>query len=68
MGGIDGKVIGMMGDLKRGRTVRSLCCLMKNYRGVRLVFIAPEQFAMEARRQGASRRARHCVHGDGAAR
>jgi aspartate carbamoyltransferase catalytic subunit len=46
-GGIDGKVIGMMGDLKRGRTVRSLCYLMKNYAGVRLVFIAPEQFAME---------------------
>ena len=46
-GGIDGKVIGMMGDLKRGRTVRSLCYLMKNYYGVRLVFIAPEQFAMQ---------------------
>jgi aspartate carbamoyltransferase catalytic subunit len=46
-GGIDGKVIGMMGDLKRGRTVRSLCSLMKNYAGVRLVFIAPEQFAMQ---------------------
>jgi aspartate carbamoyltransferase catalytic subunit len=46
-GGIDGKVIGMMGDLKRGRTVRSLCYLMKNYSNVRLVFIAPEQFAME---------------------
>jgi aspartate carbamoyltransferase catalytic subunit len=45
--GIDGKVIGMMGDLKRGRTVRSLCGLMRNYRGVRLVFIAPEPFAME---------------------
>ncbi len=46
-GGIDGKVIGMMGDLKRGRTVRSLCYLMKNYFDVRLVFVAPEQFAME---------------------
>jgi len=46
-GGIDGKVIGVMGDLKRGRTVRSLCYLMKNYRGVRVVFIAPEQFAMQ---------------------
>jgi aspartate carbamoyltransferase catalytic subunit len=46
-GGIDGKVIGMMGDLKRGRTVRSLCYLMKNYKNVRLVFIAPERFAME---------------------
>jgi aspartate carbamoyltransferase catalytic subunit len=47
-GGIDGKVIGMMGDLRRGRTVRSLCYLMKNYTGVRLVLIAPEQFAMQA--------------------
>lgn len=47
LGGIDGKVIGMMGDLKRGRTVRSLCYLMKNYRDVKLVFIAPDQFAME---------------------
>jgi len=47
-GGIDGKVIGMMGDLKRGRTVRSLCYLMKNYSGVRLVFIAPQHFAMQS--------------------
>lgn len=46
-GGIDGKVIGLMGDLKRGRTVRSLCYLMKNYRNVRLVLIAPDQFALE---------------------
>ncbi len=45
-GGIDGKVIGVMGDLKRGRTVRSLCTLMHNYRDVRLVFIAPEQFTI----------------------
>ena len=36
-----------MGDLKRGRTVRSLCYLMKNYRDVRLVMIAPQQFAIE---------------------
>lgn len=46
-GGIDGKVIGMMGDLRRGRTVRSLCYLMKCYAGVQLVFIAPERFAMQ---------------------
>ena len=46
-GGIDGRIIGMMGDLKRGRTVRSLCMLMQNYRDVRLVFIAPKRFAME---------------------
>jgi aspartate carbamoyltransferase catalytic subunit len=46
-GGIDGKVIGMMGDLKRGRTVRSLSYLMRHYIGVKLVFIAPEGFKME---------------------
>lgn len=46
-GGIDGKVIGLMGDLKRGRTVRSLCYLMKNYRNVQLKLIAPRQFALE---------------------
>ncbi|NNF65966.1 MAG: aspartate carbamoyltransferase [Gammaproteobacteria bacterium] len=45
-GGIDGKTIGMMGDLKRGRTVRSLCYLMKNYLDVKLVFIAPPSLEM----------------------
>ncbi len=43
-GGIDKKVIGMMGDLKRGRTVRSLSYLMKHYHNVKLVFIAPPAF------------------------
>jgi aspartate carbamoyltransferase catalytic subunit len=46
-GGIDGKVIGLMGDLKRGRTVRSLCYLMKNYSDVKLVLIAPPKFGLE---------------------
>lgn len=46
-GGIDGKTIGMMGDLKRGRTVRSLCRLVRHYNDVRLVFIAPDAFEME---------------------
>ncbi|MDH3646975.1 MAG: aspartate carbamoyltransferase [Gammaproteobacteria bacterium] len=45
-GGIDGKTIGMMGDLRRGRTVRSLCYLMKNYHDVRLVFISPPSLEM----------------------
>ena len=45
-GGIDGRTIGLMGDLRRGRTARSLAYLMKNYRDVRLVFIAPDDFAM----------------------
>jgi aspartate carbamoyltransferase catalytic subunit len=47
-GGINGKVIGLMGDLKRGRTARSLAYLMKNYSHVRLIFIAPEAFRMES--------------------
>ena len=46
-GGADGKTIGMMGDLKRGRTVRSLCRLMCHYRDVQLVFISPPAFEME---------------------
>ncbi|MEW5906358.1 MAG: aspartate carbamoyltransferase [Elusimicrobiota bacterium] len=46
-GEIDGKTIVMVGDLKRGRTVRSLSYLMKNYRGVKLAFVSPKQFRME---------------------
>jgi aspartate carbamoyltransferase catalytic subunit len=46
-GGISGRTIGMMGDLKRGRTVRSLSRLMRHYEGVKLVFIAPDAFEME---------------------
>jgi aspartate carbamoyltransferase catalytic subunit len=46
-GGIDGKTIGLMGDLKRGRTARSLAYLMQLYRDVRLVFIAPEAFQID---------------------
>lgn len=46
-GGVDGKHIVMVGDLKRGRTVRSLSYLMKNYDGVRLTFVSPPEFRME---------------------
>ena len=47
MGGIDGKKIMLVGDLKRGRTVRSLSYLMKNYENVSLYFAAPEEFQMK---------------------
>jgi aspartate carbamoyltransferase catalytic subunit len=47
IGGLDGKKIAMVGDLKRGRTVRSLSYLMKNYEGVTLYFVAPEVFRMK---------------------
>jgi aspartate carbamoyltransferase catalytic subunit len=38
----------MVGDLKRGRTVRSLSYLMKNYQNVTLYFVSPEIFKMKA--------------------
>jgi aspartate carbamoyltransferase catalytic subunit len=40
-GGIDGKTIVFVGDLLRGRTVRSLAWLLTNYRSMRLRFVAP---------------------------
>ena len=47
IGGLDGKKIAMIGDLKRGRTVRSLSYLMRNYKDVKLYFVAPEVFRMK---------------------
>ncbi len=47
LGGIEGKTICLVGDLKRGRTVRSLSRLLCNYRNVKLVFASPEEFAIE---------------------
>ncbi len=46
-GGLDGKRIVLVGDLKRGRTVRSLAYLMKNYRDMHLTLVAPDAFRME---------------------
>jgi aspartate carbamoyltransferase catalytic subunit len=42
-GGIDGKTVVFVGDLARGRTVRSLSFLLTNYRDVKQVFVAPAQ-------------------------
>lgn len=42
-GGIDGKRIVFVGDLARGRTVRSLSLLLTNYAEVDLCFVAPDQ-------------------------
>jgi aspartate carbamoyltransferase catalytic subunit len=47
IGGLDGKKIAMVGDLKRGRTVRSLTYLMKNYKDITLYFVSPEVFRMK---------------------
>ncbi len=40
-GGIDRKTVVFVGDLGRGRTVRSLVYLLTNYEDVRQVFVAP---------------------------
>ncbi len=42
-GGIDKKVVMFVGDLARGRTVRSLSWLLTNYSGVRQIFVAPPE-------------------------
>lgn len=42
-GGIDGKKVMFVGDLARGRTVRSLAWLLTLYRDVTLYFVAPEE-------------------------
>lgn len=43
-GGIEGKTVCMVGDLKRGRTVRSLARLLTNYGGVKILFASPQAF------------------------
>ncbi len=47
-GGLENKTILMCGDLKRGRTVRSLSYLMKNFKGVKVIYAAPPEFQMRA--------------------
>ena len=51
-GGIDGKRVLFVGDLARGRTVRSLAWLLTNYRGVSLCFAAPPQLQLLPDMQG----------------
>ncbi len=43
-GGIDGKSIAFVGDLLRGRTIRSLSLLLSKYNDVKMVFVAPPPF------------------------
>ena len=42
LGGIDGKSVAFVGDLMRGRTVRSLAWLLTLYKDMTLYFVAPE--------------------------
>ena len=43
LGEIDGKTIAMVGDLARGRTVRSLTYLLKNYQDVKIIYVSPSR-------------------------
>ena len=42
-GGLRGLTVVYVGDLARGRTVRSLSCLLTRYEGIRHVFVSPPQ-------------------------
>jgi aspartate carbamoyltransferase catalytic subunit len=46
-GYIDGLKVAMVGDLKYGRTVRSLCYLLAKYQAVQVVFVSPSVCRME---------------------
>ncbi|MEG1479793.1 MAG: aspartate carbamoyltransferase [Kiritimatiellia bacterium] len=46
-GGIDGKTIVFVGDLLRGRTVRSLSYLLTRFKGVRQIFVAPQELQIK---------------------
>jgi carbamoyl-phosphate synthase/aspartate carbamoyltransferase/dihydroorotase len=48
LGGIDGKKICLVGDLKHGRTVHSLTKLLCNFSGVHFYFVAPPSLKMPA--------------------
>ncbi|MFH1982008.1 MAG: aspartate carbamoyltransferase [Pseudomonadota bacterium] len=45
---IAGLTIALVGDLKYGRTVRSLCYLLAKYEDIRIVFVSPSVCRMEA--------------------
>ncbi|MDL2269928.1 aspartate carbamoyltransferase [Desulfosarcina sp. OttesenSCG-928-G17] len=46
--GIQGLKIAMVGDLRYGRTVRSLCYLLTKYNPVEIIFVSPPVCRMEA--------------------
>ena len=47
IGRMDNITIAMVGDLKYGRTVRSLCYLLGKFERVKIIFIAPEHFVVK---------------------
>ena len=47
-GGLDGRTVTFCGDLMRGRTVRSLSYLLTNFKGVKQIFVAPQELQVPA--------------------
>jgi len=47
-GGLDGRTVTFCGDLMRGRTVRSLSYLLTNFKGIRQIFVAPQELQVPA--------------------
>ena len=47
IGNIDGTTIVIVGDLKYGRTVRSLCYLLGKFKNVKIIFIAPPNLSVK---------------------
>jgi len=46
LGKIDGITIAMVGDLKHGRTVRSLSYLLGKYSNISIIFVSPKQLSI----------------------
>lgn len=47
LGKIDGVNIALVGDLKHGRTIRSLAYLLGKYKNVKIYFVSPKQLQVE---------------------
>src|SRR3990167_1314492 len=47
IGKIDGLKVGFVGDLKKGRTVRSLAYLLSHFHGNELFFVSPQHLRLE---------------------
>ncbi len=47
VGNIDNIVIAMVGDLRNGRTIRSLSYLLGKFKNVKIIFIAPENLSIK---------------------
>jgi len=59
--GIDGLRIAMVGDLKHGRTVHSLCKLLSLYNNIQVLLVSPTELAMPEKYIEGLRQAGHHV-------